>query len=76
MKKDIVFYLKWLATFVTILGAICASINMYPEGPILLNVGSFLWLIVAIMWKEWSLIVINSTLLIVYTTGLIIKLLA
>jgi hypothetical protein len=75
MTKEIVFYLKWLATFVTILGAIATSINMYPLGPLLLNVGAFIWLIVAIMWKEWSLIVINATLLLIYTIGLVIKLL-
>ena len=75
MTKEIVFYLKWLATFVTILGAIATSVNMYPLGPALLNLGAFLWLIVAIMWKEWSLIVINATLLLIYTIGLVIKLL-
>ncbi len=75
MKKDYVWYLKWVATFVTIVGAVCTSINIYPLGPALLNVGAFLWLIVAIAWREWSLIVINATLLAIYTTGLIIKLL-
>jgi hypothetical protein len=74
MKKDLVFYLKWLATFVTIVGAVCTSINIYPAGPALLNLGAFIWLIVAIMWREWSLIVINATLLVIYTVGLIIKL--
>lgn len=74
MNKDIVFYLKWLATFVTIIGAICTSVNLYPLGPALLNVGAFLWLIVAIKWREWSLIVINATLLLIYTVGLIVKL--
>jgi hypothetical protein len=74
MNKDIVFYLKWLATFVTIIGAICTSINLYPLGPALLNVGAFLWLIVAIKWREWSLITINATLLLIYTVGLVVKL--
>jgi hypothetical protein len=75
MKKELVFYLKWLATFVTIAGAICTSINMYPEGPALLNLGAFIWLIVSIIWREWSLIIINATLLIIYTVGLVVKLL-
>ena len=74
MNKQFVFYLKWLATFVTIAGAVCTSINMYPLGPGMLNVGAFLWLIVAIAWREWSLIVINATLLLIYTVGLVVKL--
>ena len=69
------FYLKWLATFVTIIGAICTSINIYPLGPALLNAGAFLWLIVAVKWREWSLITINATLLAIYTIGLVVKLL-
>ncbi|MFY8211429.1 MAG: DUF6552 family protein [Candidatus Nanopelagicus sp.] len=73
MKKEIVFYLKWLATFVTILGAVATSINMYPLGPALLNVGAFIWLIVSIMWREWSLIIINATLLLIYSVGLLVK---
>lgn len=75
MKKDLIFYLKWLATFVTIVGAVCTSINIYPLGPALLNVGAFIWLVVAIVWREWSLIVINAALLAIYTIGLVIKLL-
>lgn len=73
MKKELVFYLKWIATMITIVGAVCTSINMYPLGPLLLNLGSFVWLIVSIMWREWSLIVINATLLLIYTVGLIVK---
>jgi hypothetical protein len=75
MKKEIVFYLKWIATVITIAGAICTSINLYPLGPALLNLGAFIWLIVSIMWREWSLIVINATLLLIYTVGLVVKLL-
>ncbi len=75
MNTKVIFYLKWLATLVTIAGAICTSINLYPLGPALLNVGAFLWLIVAIAWREWSLIVINATLLAIYTVGLVVKLL-
>ena len=75
MKKDTTFYLKWLATLVTIAGAVCTSINLYPLGPALLNFGALLWLVVAIKWREWSLIVINATLLLIYSAGLVIKLL-
>ena len=75
MNKELVFYLKWIATVITIAGAICTSINLYPLGPALLNLGAFVWLIVSIMWREWSLIVINATLLLIYTVGLVVKLL-
>jgi hypothetical protein len=72
MKLD--FYLKWLATVVCIIGAIFTSLNYYPLGPALLNLGALIWLVVAIMWREWSLIVINATMLLIYSIGLIVKL--
>ena len=75
MKKKADFYIKWLATAVTIVGAILTSLNYYPAGPSLLNLGAFLWLIVSIMWREWSLITINGAILLIYSVGLAIKLL-
>jgi uncharacterized membrane protein len=73
--KRLDFYLEWLATVITIVGAIFTSLNYYPMGPILLNLGAGIWLIVSIMWRKWSLIIINATLLLIYTVGLLIKLL-
>ena len=70
-KKPLDFYLEWLATLIIIVGAIFTSTNVYPLGPILLNLGSLVWLIVSIMWRKWSLIVINGTLLCIYSIGLI-----
>lgn len=75
MKKKADFYIKWLATAVTIVGAILTSLNYYPAGPSLLNLGAFLWLIVSVMWREWSLITINGAILLIYSVGLAIKLL-
>jgi hypothetical protein len=66
--------LEWLATAIVIAGAVFAALNIYPWSAILLNLGSFVWLIVAIMWRKTSLIVINVTLLVIYTVGLFIEL--
>lgn len=73
MKIDVVG--EWLATTVTLLGAILTSLNIYPLGPELLNVGAAIWLAVSIYWRKWSLIAINGGLLLIYTVGLLIKLL-
>jgi len=75
MNHKLDFYLEWSATAVCIAGAIFTSLNYYPLGPILLNFGTLLWLIVSIMWRKPSLIVINATILAIYTVGLAIKLL-
>ena len=71
MKID--FYLKWLATGLLIVGCGLNAVNIYPAGPLVTGFGGIFWLIVSIMWKEWSLIVTNSVLLGVNALGLIYK---
>jgi hypothetical protein len=73
--KKLDWYLKWVATAITIAGAILTSLNYYPAGPILLNLASLVWLIVSIMWREWSLVTVNGVLLLIYTVGLLVKIL-
>ena len=71
--KTIDWYLKWIATAVICIGSFCTSVNIYPLAPILMNLGTILWLIVAIMWRESSLIVVNTIVLLIYTVGLTYK---
>ena len=71
MKK--IEILKWLATTTLIIGTAVNSYGYYPEGPLILALGGFIWLIVSIMWKEWSLIVTNVILTIMGVGGVIIK---
>lgn len=52
--------LKWFANAILVVGTIINALGYYPLGPIVLSVGSVFWLIVAIQWRENSLIAINS----------------
>ena len=65
--------LKWLATLTLIVGSGVNAMGVYPAGPLILIGGGILWLSVAVIWKEWSLIVTNAVLAGVNATGLIIK---
>jgi hypothetical protein len=73
MNRTIDWYLKWVATAVICAGSFCTSVNIYPLAPILMNLGTILWLIVAVMWREASLIVVNTIVLLIYTVGLTYK---
>lgn len=63
--------IKWSATFLTILGAIFTSMDMYPWNVVAFNFGSLLWVWFAVLIKEKSLIVVNVGLLSVYVVGLV-----
>jgi hypothetical protein len=59
--------LKWTATAILITGTAVNGLGMYPEGPALLVLGGFIWLIVAVRIKDAPLIVTN---LVMATVGL------
>ncbi len=62
--------MKWISTGVMLLAALAIVEGLHPTSIYLLNLGSLCWLITAIMWREWSLIVVNASLLLVYVYGL------
>ena len=67
--------IKWTATAVTLSGAVLASLNIYPACAVVLNLGSFLFLIWSILIRDRAMITVNAGLLSIYTVGLLIKLL-
>ena len=69
-KLTAVETMKWISTAIMLLAALAIVEGVYPTSIYLLNLGSLAWLITAIMWREWSLIVVNASLLLVYVYGL------
>lgn len=63
--------MKWVSTGIMLLAALAIVEGIHPASIYLLNLGSLAWLITSIMWREWSLIVVNASLLLVYVYGLI-----
>ena len=67
-------FLKWTATVILIIGTGINALGFYPAGPIILVIGSFIWLIVSCMWNEPALIVTNLVLCVVGAAGLLYSL--
>jgi hypothetical protein len=74
-KNNTINTIKWTATAVTLAGAILASLNIYPACAVVLNLGSFLFLIWSVLIRDPAMITVNAGLLSIYTVGLAIKLL-
>lgn len=52
-------FIKWLATATLIVGTIINAVGVYPYGPLLLIMGSLLWLTAAIKMNDKPLIITN-----------------
>lgn len=62
---------KWTATVVMLIAALAIALDLRPYHIWFLNLGSFLWLVTAVLWRERSLIVVNAALLLVYFYGFV-----
>lgn len=71
---DNVTLIKWVATFVTLCGAVATALSFDPLNIILFNIGSFLFLIWGFMIKDKAMITVNSGLLFIYFVGIIVRL--
>ena len=65
--------IKWVATFVTLLGALATALMFDPLNVYLLNLGAVLFLIWAVLIKERAMITVNAGLLLIYLIGIIVR---
>lgn len=64
-------FIEILATVVLIIGVALTSWNVYPINIYINVVGNFLWFLLAIKWNKWSLIIIQTFVLLLYFGGMI-----
>ena len=65
------WYIKWIASIILIVGVILTSNNIYPLNLIIHAIGMFGWFIVAIIWNDRALLVINAVSLVLLINGLV-----
>lgn len=63
--------IEWAATVTLILGVALTSWNIYPANIYISALGNFLWLLMALHWKKWSLITIQVFIILIYAVGVI-----
>lgn len=65
--------IKWVATFITLAGAIATALMYDPLNIYLLNLGAFLFLIWGAMIKDKAMITVNAGLLFIYIIGILVR---
>jgi hypothetical protein len=73
-RDEINSILKWIATILTILGALAISHKIDPLNIYLLNAGSVFWIIWSLRIREYSILLVNVVMMLIYAHGLIIRL--
>ena len=59
-----IYYLKWLATFIILMAVACRSVDEIPKiyDVVFSWIGTGMWLVVSIAWKDRALILLNSVI--------------
>ncbi len=65
------WYIKWAASVVLIIGMLFTANNIYPLNLYFHVVGLAGWFIVAMIWNDRALIVINAVSLAILANGLL-----
>ena len=65
------WYIKWIASIILVGGVILTSNNIYPLNLMVHAIGMFGWFIVAIIWNDRALLVINAVSLALLLNGLV-----
>ena len=71
MKEKVTFIIEWLSTGILIIGVTLTAYNIYPINVWISLLGNLGWFIVAILWRKWSLGIVQIVLTIIYIAGLI-----
>lgn len=64
-------WIEWISTAILIVGVALTAYNIYPLNVYVSFVGNFGWVIVGLLWKKWSLIIIQVIISIIYIGGLL-----
>ena len=70
LNKELI--LEWTSTFIILTGVLLTNLDIRPYNLIISLIGCIGWLILSILWKKYSLMLIQIILIIFYSVGIII----
>ena len=65
------WYIKWVSSFIILIGMALTSINLTPFNLYFHFVGVVGWLIVGLMWHDRALMVVNSVAAMIFLMGIL-----
>ena len=65
------WYIKWVSSIILMISLLLTANNLFPYNLFIGVFGFIGWVVVAILWKDRSLILLNTTSLVIYINGII-----
>lgn len=64
-------WIEWIATVFFLASVVLTSLNDYPLYLYVSLLTNVLWLLVGIVWRKWSLIIVEAIVCVTYMIGII-----
>lgn len=65
------WFIKWFSSVIILIGMVLTSNQIFPLNLMFSMVGSIGWLIVALIWHDRSIMIINASAIMIMSNGLI-----
>ena len=69
--RGVEFWIEWISTAVLITGVLLTSLNIYPLNLVFNFFGNLGWFVIGFLWRKWSLILVQTIILIIYFGGIV-----
>ena len=66
------FILEWTSTLIILIGVLFTNLNIQPYNFIISLIGCIGWFLLSIIWKKYSLMIIQIILIFFYFIGIIL----
>ena len=65
------WYIKWFSSVIILIGMVLTSNQIYPLNLMFSMGGSIGWLVVALIWHDRSIMIINASAIMIMSNGLV-----
>mgnify|MGYP001487362653 CR=1 FL=1 len=70
-RYDLSWYIKWFSSITLIIAMLLNANNIFPLNLYISVIGLIGWLVVSLLWKDRSLIVLNTVAVAIYLNGIV-----
>ena len=70
-QYELDWYIKWASSIFLIAGIILTSNNIFPLNLYISCIGFLGWIVVAMMWRDRSLMILNAVGFTIYVNGIV-----
>ena len=70
-KHDLSWYIKWISSYILLIGMALTSLDIQPYNLFFHLVGVTGWFFVGMMWHDRALVFINAVAMFIFITGLL-----